>query len=235
MGQKLHDTSKAMTEWAKEHPTVLLGFSGGKDSLALLDLARRHFKKIVCFYMEFPVGALNQRKRLKDQTDAMGVDLIFCPHFDFINCLAEGQYCDQPTVWENTAPLTMRELFSWLKDDTGIDSIVFGRKKADSMWARRWFYLTRTWTDVLNPLSEWSKLDVLAYLKMRNIKAPWESYAFTRFNYCLIQESMELMREHYRDDYEVMLHWFPYAEAMHVRRMIYEADHLSDEDFNRLA
>ena len=49
----LSDTIREMKAMAAEHSAVVIAFSGGKDSLTVLDLCRRFFHRIECFHFEF--------------------------------------------------------------------------------------------------------------------------------------------------------------------------------------
>ncbi len=51
-----HSTTQLLAEYAKKHDSVLVSYSGGKDSLVTLDLCTRTFKRVTAFFMYFVPG-----------------------------------------------------------------------------------------------------------------------------------------------------------------------------------
>lgn len=70
------ETSRILQEQARKHPAVLVSFSGGKDSLAVLDLCCRAFNHVVAFYMYLVPGLRHIEERLEWAKAKYGIEIL---------------------------------------------------------------------------------------------------------------------------------------------------------------
>lgn len=153
---------------AETFDSALVSFSGGKDSLVCLDLAIRKFKRVVCFYMYWADGLSWIEKSFEYTRKKYNVEIIKVPHWSYIKMKKHGVYClPQPALHE----ASLFDVYEYLRDATGIYPIIVGGKKADGIWRRTMVASSNT-DMVLNPIWDWNKYDVLAYLKVKNIPIP---------------------------------------------------------------
>jgi hypothetical protein len=97
--------------------------------------------------------------------------------------------------------------------------VATGKKKAD--YRQRAFFMNAGKVPGWHPLAEWTKADVLGYLKIRGI-APPESHAEAG-GIDLTAASLNWLADRYPADFRRVLEVFPYAGAV-VRRPGRETD-----------
>lgn len=221
MPNRLHDTSQELTALAKKHDRALVGFSGGKDSIIVLDLAVRHFNEVVAFHMANIPSAPTLEKDLKARCAQYNVPLFFIPHWTFVEALKNGVFCDEREEILNMPWLSLRDCYDWAKGIAGADIILHGKKKADSLWAKRSILAMKDWKDIHYPIVEWNKQDVLSYIKMRGIKLPQQNNKSNTFGYDLSSDNVCWIHDNIPEDYEAFKKWFPYVGAIVARRDFY--------------
>ena len=72
--------------------TVLVGFSGGKDSVATLDLCVRHFARVVPFFMYLVPGLSFQEAQIRWYERRYGLEVLRVPHPMLSTWLRFGVY-----------------------------------------------------------------------------------------------------------------------------------------------
>lgn len=114
----------------------------------------------------------------------------------------------------------LRDIYKLALIEAKTTVLVTGAKKADSLWRRRQL---STWSmddmGVITPLTDWSKHDVIAYLKSRNI--PWEMIGDQKANASgigLSTASLLFIYDNYPDDFKKIEEVFPYCGAVVKRR-----------------
>lgn len=215
------DTLELLREKRKETDSIIVAFSGGKDSLVCLDLCSRIFDRVECFFMHFVPDLKCTEEGLAYAKQRWGVKVKEYPHWVFIQALKNGTYCDQSKQHDNLPDWSLRDIYDVAKADLNCKYIVHGAKNADSLWRRRFFNTTKHWTDMVYPVREWNKMDVLAYCKVRKIPVPKMSTTASATGVDLSYPSMKFVSENYPDDFKRILKWFPYAEAQLKRHEYY--------------
>lgn len=207
---------------AKEHTdSILCSYSGGKDSLITLDLCVKNFRTVKCFFMYFVKGLESTDNALEYARQRWGIEILQYPHWILSSAIGGGCFCNCPSSLDKMDMLTLKDIYSIVRHDTGIQWIATGAKKSDSMWRRRNFYLTRNWVNIMHPVKEWNKFDVMAYLKLNNIPVPDSSNrAATGID--LSTPSLLWLHDSHPDDFKKLLKIFPFAEAVIKRREYYD-------------
>lgn len=221
MGQNVENTIKEMQELSKTHKRVAVAYSGGKDSMVVLDLAMRFFEKVVPYYMYFVPGLWYDQNRMEFCKQRFGLDVLLYPHYHTMDALQTFTYVDPiPEIMEFNC-LNRRDLYDAVKRDTGATLVLNGQKKSDGAFRRRIIANTkRTLHDVYLPLKNWLKWEVLSYLKSRDLPVP-DQAASDNSGISLSVTEILYMYDNCQHDYEILRSYFPYIEAVVVRRELF--------------
>lgn len=214
-------TSRAVREAALRADTVLVGYSGGKDSRVCLDLCcKAGFKKVVALYLYFVPGLACEEKGLEYARQRWKVPILQLPHPNFLYCLKQGVYCFEHDSIEEPGH---GGVFLHAMEEVGAQLVVTGNKLADGMWNRRQLNAHKgkegTW---LCPLKDWGKWDVLAYLRMNQIDLPQRSDERSASISPKVADLLWLADNH-PEDWKLFCRWFPFAQAVVERRRMYDA------------
>lgn len=218
----ISDTLKSLQDLASNNESVLVSYSGGKDSKAILDLSLRFFKKVVCFYMYF-VPTMPYNDYVCEYPKSLNIQIISYPHPSLFAFLKNATYCDDK--FSKLPNLTLLDIYAMVRDDTGIYNILHGAKKADSFWRRRQFGNTKgeKWKGIHYPLMEWNKLDVISYLKNRKIEIPEMSLLKQNATGIGLRTSELLyLYDNRREDFEEIEKYFPYVRSVVYRREFFD-------------
>lgn len=205
---------------AETFDSALVSFSGGKDSLCCLDLALRTFKKVVCFYMYWADGLSWIEESLQRAEKTYGVEIIQVPHWSYVRMKKYGIYClPSPTLHD----AKIADVYEYLRAETGIYPVIVGGKKADGIW-RRTFVANSNADMILNPIWDWNKYDVLAYLKAKNISIPVSEGTICS-GVDVSSKFLKWCYVNYPKDFEKMKEEFPFIEAL-----IYKEQYFGKKD-----
>lgn len=222
MSTNVENTIREMKELATKHDRVLVGFSGGKDSLVILDLACRFFKQVVPFYMELVPGLEFDNRRLAIAKERYGLDVIRFPHFIFWEYLKNGIYCDFIEAFENLPEIKAWDYYRWVIHETNCSLMLDGMKKSDGTFRRRKFANESAEEKRMRyrPIKSWLKWEVLNYLKAQNIPLPKQESSTAAGNAGVSLQVQEVlwMHDNYPADYEKIKAAFPYVDAIVARR-----------------
>lgn len=202
---------------------AILFYSGGKDSLVLLDLIAPKFKRVVCVFMYFVKDMQHIQIYLDHAKKYPNVEILQLPHWILSHIYKEGLYCKA----NPKQPLRqLRHVIQYAKQETRIDWAFLGMKQADSLQRR---LMLKTYKDeaiseasqCVYPLSKWKKADVLAYIKMRRLPKPIDygiksASSGLTFN----KDVFAWLRTHYPADLEKIYAAFPLS-----RQLLFEYDY----------
>jgi len=200
---------------------VILFYSTGKDSIAMLDMVAPHFKEVVCVYMYF-VPALDHIDRYINHAKSLYPNVTFLqvPHWNLTWILREGIYC-KPNPKVKT--MTVKDVDENVRMKTGINFSFYGMKKSDSL--NRRLMLNRyengiSVTGKAYPLAEWKNGDVLSYIKLKKLPQPIQYSTHKRSQGLGFDIDVLLyLRKHFSQDLAKILTAFPEAE-----QILYEYD-----------
>lgn len=205
-----------MEPYAKASDSVLVAFSGGKDSLVCLDLCVRMFKKVTPFFLYFVPGLEHCEKQLQYAKDKYGLTVIQYPHWLLFRCLKYGIFCENNERCYRIPDLKINDIHKAIIHDTGVPFVCQGAKKSDSMWRRRYFSINK-FDKVFYPLKEWNKRDVLAYLRLNKISIP-DNEGTNASGVDLSTPFILWCYDNYPQDYQKIREIFPFVEAIIKRR-----------------
>lgn len=197
---------------------VLVAFSGGKDSLVVLDLCSRVFSRVVAFYMYFVPGLSFIEEQLAAASKRWSCEILQYPHRSFIDAIKGGVFCNNYHSFDDLPSWKPKDIYNLVSMDTGIKLVCTGAKEAD-FWQRK-SMLKKEILPGVHPLQKWNKFDVMAYLKHHNIPLP-ECSGRMATGVDLSAPSILWLHDTHRSDFEKLCEWFPYAEAVVKRREFY--------------
>lgn len=220
MSEIIAKTLRVLQRAASEHDSVVVAYSDGKDSRAVMDLCLRSFKRVHAFYMYFIPGmecvepALQAAEEKFSRSAAFEGPIRRYPHWLLRKCLADGVYCralsdDGLPQWK------LHDVYATAAKDAGATLVATGAKATDSTWRRR---MMGTWgKNVLYPIGDWNKFQVLGYLRTRGIAIPASS-GKSATGIDLSLPSLLWLHDTYPDDFERLCAVFPFARAVVKRR-----------------
>lgn len=213
----LAQTIKCLEAVAALNNGVLVSYSGGKDSLVVLDLCAKVFKRVVCFFMSFGQFAC-QDHMLNFARARYGVPILIYPHPGMVACLRDGVYCPNYYTLDDLPNYDTPMLHRVLRLKTGIEHIADGMRKFDEHSRRQHLGKTKgQGARLIHPIEHWNKHDVLAYLKLHNIPVP-DTHAGATTGIDLTTRSLLWLHDKHPRDFQSLCRTFPYAQAVVYRR-----------------
>ena len=202
--------------------TVLLGYSGGKDSISALMKLRKHFDRIVLYHLWCVPGLEFVGEYIAYAEQKLGKHIVQLPHPAFYRWINHATYQAPERLriidavgWPNFEYDDMRGA---VIEDCGLPEDVWtatGVRAADSPMRRasliknqgvnpkrRYFY----------PCWDWNKERLLAELVREGIKLPIDYKVFGRSFDGLDLRFLVKIREHFPRDYKTILDWFPLVD-----------------------
>lgn len=200
--------------------SVVVGVSGGKDSVVTLDLCFKYFKKVEGYFLYFVEGLEFQERYLKYLERRYGIRFHRLPHWRLSAMYKDAIYRPHTMSAISVSNIKIKDIEFKVSRLTGIDWFATGQKTLDSIdrnaMLKRCDGIDEK-AKRIYPLAVWNNANVFNYLKLKKIPLP-PDYGMFSFNKnasygemsgrCLIA-----IRERYPDDYEKILNVFPFAEA----------------------
>lgn len=210
MSVLLYDRIKTMSTMTD---SVLVAFSGGKDSIVTMDLCFKYFKQVVPFFMYLVPGLEFQERMLSWYENKYNTEIYRLPHMDTSTMLRYGAF----TVPDYNLPIIgINDIYDYMRAETGIWWIAAGERINDSI-VRRAMIKNSGSIDIKRgrfyPVSEWNKSEVLRYIQKSKLKLGLDSkkigFSFRSLN----GKELAIIKDIFPDDYQRILGLFPFAEA----------------------
>lgn len=198
---------------AKVTDSVIVGFSGGKDSIVTLDLCMRYFDRVQPFFMYIVPGLEFQERTLQWYEDRYSTEIIRLPHFETSNFLRYGSF-REPDMRVPIVSIT--DVYGYLRVRTGITWIAAGERIADSIIRRAMIKRTGSIDQKRGrfyPIAYWNKREVMSYIKHHKLKLPRDSKDLGFSFKSLDGRELAYIEQAYPKDYERILEVYPYAGA----------------------
>jgi len=215
------DVIKKVSEETKE---CIVGFSGGKDSIVLLDLCHHYFDKIYAYFMYLIPELEFQEVTLKYYEKKYNIKIKRVPHFKISEMLNTGSFRKPSKQSLNIKNTKITDVEKHIKEVFNIEWIAQGLKKADSLSRRPWLEKNKGIDfnkKICYPLANWTDKNIFLYIKKNKLRLPaWYKYSKSSFGCALNFENLSIMKDNFIEDYKKVLNIFPYAEAQ-IKRNIF--------------
>lgn len=193
--------------------SVIVGFSGGKDSIVTLDLCCRYFKIVHVFFMYQIPGLSFQEASIRYVENRYKVDVMRIPHFELSNFLRYGVFRKPDFELGIVKPI---DVYTWLRLQTNTWWIAAGERINDSI-VRRAMIKQSGSVDYKRgrfyPIAAFTKADIVGYIKHHKLKVSPESNILGHSFRSLMPDDLSAIKKHYPSDYKKVIDWFPLAEA----------------------
>lgn len=210
-------------KYAREQTDEIILFhsANGKDSIVLLDILTKYFKRVVPVYMYIVPNLDFANKYIAWSQRKYGVKFIQTPHFAVYSYIRTGFMGMRQD--EKQRVHTLSDIDKYVKEKTGIEWSCYGMKQNDSLNRR---LMLRTYekegiclpTKKIYPLTHWTNKDCINYIKghdlmqnelaMMGLKGQSTGMSVNNLAYLIFS------KERYPEDYRKICELYPLAESM---------------------
>ena len=205
-------------EWPDASEGVLVSYSGGKDSLVVLDLAIERYgaSKVEAFFMYFIPGLDYTRIQCATVEDRYGIRVHKVQHWLTSELLRDGVFCDERPDAPN---VRIKDIERAVRVWSGKRWIGYGYRADESLERRA--MLSREFQGkgvdpvraAFAPIAYWSTREVRHYIRSHAIPISRVALSADVRGVTTSPASMHWLREHFPSDYARILRVFPYAEG----------------------
>ncbi len=193
--------------------SVLVGFSGGKDSIVTLDLCMRYFKRVIPFFLYIVPNLGFQERTLQWYENRYDTEIIRLPHFEVSNFMRYGSFREP----DQKVPIVgITDEYNYLRLLTGATWIAAGERIDDSIIRRAMIKQSGSIDQKrarFYPLAYWKKKEVLGYIKHHRLKLPTDSKGLGFSFKSLEGRELAFVKKHYPEDYAKIESLYPYCGA----------------------
>lgn len=198
---------------AKITESVIVGFSGGKDSVACLDLCFKYFKNVQPYFMYLVPNLEFQERTLRYYENRYNTKIMRIPHFMLSDFLRYGTF----RLPDATVPMVkIVEIYNYLREKTGIYYICAGERIADSL-IRRAMIKESSSIDMKRgrfyPIAYWNVNQVRSYNKQNNLPLSLENRALGHSFRSLMPNELKEIKEKFPEDYKKIKEFFPLCDV----------------------
>lgn len=198
---------------SKVTDSVIVAFSGGKESVVTLDLCCRYFKNVKAFFMYFCPDLSFEEKTLQWYEKKYQIEIERLPHIDLAQALHYGFFRNS----DLSVPLIgINEIYNYVRLHFDTWWIAAGERLDDSLWRRGMIHSTGTIDEKRGrfyPIATWKKQEILDYIKFHNLYLGADSrklgHSFLGFH----TTELQFMKQYFPDDYKKFVRLFPYSEG----------------------
>jgi 3'-phosphoadenosine 5'-phosphosulfate sulfotransferase (PAPS reductase)/FAD synthetase len=216
------ETNYIISEYRKNYDSCIVSYSGGKDSLCVLDLvSKAGFVKVVCMSMHFLPNLKVLEKQNNYAKERYKVDFYSYQDPSLINWLWYAEYNDFTEKIDKLSSYYDTPIVSACRKESGLELIASGHKRTDAMGqglanAKKANKLKNS----MQPIINWNKFHVLSYMKANNIPVP-ENDGRNSSSMDLHPKNIIWLYKNHPEDYETVRKVFPYVEAIIKRKEYY--------------
>jgi 3'-phosphoadenosine 5'-phosphosulfate sulfotransferase (PAPS reductase)/FAD synthetase len=216
------DSFRLLEARASVRSEIAVAFSGGKDSLCVLDMCARVFKTTRAFFFYTVPGLEVCEAPLRTARERYGIEVVQFPHWAVLNEMVNGRWRNGSRILDGTPELSLRDGYAYGMHLCEAQLCATGMKEADGLRRKQFFARTTVnpfWRDcVMHPIRAWRKRDVLDYLKAHRLTPPPMPAGCVTSGVGLDQGTALWLHDCHPEDWKKYLKWFPYAQATIYRR-----------------
>lgn len=206
--------------------SILVACSGGKDSLATLDLCVQTFPKVAGFYAYLVPDLECVERTLRSVEKRYGITIHRVPHPDLAFALKFGAYCCpiRNGGAQNIRTAKWIDSENMARERSGVDWIALGQRATDSIertaMLRKLGGLDPKGQRVF-PIWQWKPNDVKAYCRAKDLRPTRIRPGHSGDGMSLLPKTLIALKENWPEDYAKVLEIFPYVEAEVRRQQMY--------------
>ena len=193
--------------------SVIVAFSGGKESIVTLDLCFRYFKTVKPFFMYICPDLSFQEKTLQWYEKNYQTEITRLPHMDVSEFFHYGSF--RPPDYSFPI-ISINDIYRYMRLENNIWWIAAGERIDDSI-VRRAMMKKSGSIDVQRgrfyPVSAWKKKEIMAYIKHHNLYLSPDSRKLGFSFRSLDGNELLMIKQNFPDDYEKILKLYPFAGA----------------------
>lgn len=218
-------TTTIINHIRKQTDVVICMYSGGKDSIVLLDLLAKSFPVVHAVFMYFVKGLEHQQPLLRWAEHFPNVTLHQYPHWMLSHYMKHGHMTFHK-VTDDVQIIKAVHIEDHAKRTTGAEWLASGERRADSL--KRYMFLGMMKFDSIAegrkhiyPLSHWKKTNVEHYIKLNRLITPCNYNPKANSNGVdLDLETLLYLKNNYPGDLNKILEIFPFAG-----KILFEYEH----------
>lgn len=218
MDSSRYDPIRTMAKMTDE---VIVAFSGGKDSIVVLDMCMRYFKRVVPFFMYYVPRLSFQERQLQWYEQKYGIQIERLPHFELSSLLHCGAFRNE----DLDVPIVgLTDIYEWMRNKYGIYWVAAGERSADSVIRGAMIKKSGSIDAVRGrfyPVAWWTKQEILQYIKLKKLYLAADSRRLGTSFDGVTTHSLMMLKEHFPTDYEKALRLFPLCEGAIMRYQVY--------------
>lgn len=193
--------------------SVIVGFSGGKDSVVTLDLCYKHFKTVYAYFL-YDVPDLSFQNQMMDWAETRyGIKILKIPHFTATIHKKYGIYCEAN---EEVEEKDINDIYDEVRSYFNCEWIAAGERIADSLWRRGMIKSIGTVDEKRKrfyPIAEWNKAQTFNYIKRNKLLySPETKYLGKSFNMGAV--NIHKVKEFYPEDYQKIRIYYPFIDGI---------------------
>lgn len=216
--------------------SVVVAVSLGKDSIAMLDLCCKNFRYVYPYFMYVVKGLEFQETYIRYIEKRYNVEMLRVPHFMLGVMYLAGMFRDTNRFTNECPRITPNDVVEYVRNYFNCEWVAFGEMICESI-SRNAMLKGIDGVDTMRkkiyPLAEWNPKKVKSYLEMHKIQLSPE------YRYCkrsigdLRPENLDVLKEHFPNDYARVKEVFPYIEAHEQRKMFENALKMAEAEYER--
>lgn len=204
-----------------DNGTCCLFYSGGKDSLAVLDLIKDRFSKIYCIYLYLVKNPEYMQEYFLLLKKHPNVELIQLPHPILAGALNNGVFQVASASKSRGVEISFTDIERYVMAKTSSRIFFYGYKKIDSLSRRSMFnalledciVVTKAKTIQCFPLGYWKGSEVRSYLKHRGINKTQTTTNTHSSGMNFKPENLLWLKDNFPTDYVRLRNTFPLIDG----------------------
>lgn len=198
---------------SKVTDSVIVAFSGGKESIVTLDLCCRYFKNVKAFFLYICPNLSFIEKTMQWYEKKYQIEILRLPHFDLAQALRYGAFRN---VDMSVPVIGINEIYNYVRIKFDTWWIAAGERMDDSLWRRGMIHSTGTIDEKRGrffPVATWKKQEILDYIKFHNLYRGMDSRKLGHSFMAPVHEDFAMVKQYFPEDYEKLIRFYPFAEG----------------------
>ncbi|MCL1995556.1 MAG: phosphoadenosine phosphosulfate reductase family protein [Defluviitaleaceae bacterium] len=194
--------------------SVIVFFSGGKDSLVCLDLCIKHMKTVKVAYMYMVPELSWVEKNLLYYQKRYNTEILQLPHPATVDMLRTGSLSERHA---NMVKVSFNDAYNYARNYFDIGWIASGIRISDSIFRSSMIKNSGTIDHkrkIIYPVARWRKKDILEYIKRNRLILDRFSQIKGNSFGGFIKSELDVIVQHFPQDWQKIKEYFPYVEVM---------------------